>query len=116
MVVTISCEYSVDPETDQENADEFPGVLWSICGNLSKNQNFDSADLAVQSAISCVVEENGTLLQTSAEKAKEVRGDVIKIVRGPGNGLPGMLPVQFQRVFSHKQISMSVMVTKLFRL
>jgi len=81
---------SVDPETDQENANEFPGVLWSICGNLSKNQNFDSADLAVQSAISCVVEENGTLLQTSAEKAKEVRGDVIKIVRGPGNDLPGV--------------------------
>jgi len=70
---------------DPDNLAEFPGVVLTICGSLRtpRPQNFDSAEMALQAAVTSVV-ENGALLQTSDEEAKKIRNDVFKIVRGPG--------------------------------
>jgi len=72
---------------DDENLTEFPSVLMTVCGALRspRPQNFDSAELALQAAVTAVV-DNGQLLSTSDEEAKAVRNDVLKIVRGPGLG------------------------------
>lgn len=73
---------------DDENLNEFPTVLLTVCGALNspRPQNFDSAELALQAGVTAVV-EHGHLLSTSDEDAKAVRKDVLKIVRGPGIGL-----------------------------
>ena len=58
---------------DPDNLAEFPGVVLTICGSLRtpRPQNFDSAEMALQAAVTSVV-ENGAFLQTSDEEAKKV--------------------------------------------
>lgn len=71
---------------EPDNLAEYPGVVLTVSGSLRttpRPQNFDSAEMALQAAVTSVV-ENGALLQTSDEEAKKVRNDVFKIVCGPG--------------------------------
>ena len=58
---------------DPDNLAEFPGIVLTICGSLKtpRPQNFDSAETALQAAVTSVV-ENGAMLQTTDEEAKKV--------------------------------------------
>jgi len=71
-------------DIDEQHLSEFKRILFNICGNLrAPPQNFDSSEMALESAVSSVV-ANGADLEATQESAKAIKKDVFKIVRGPG--------------------------------
>jgi len=78
-----------DFESEQHLLQEFHRILFKICGNLRavNPQNFDSSQMALESAVASVV-ENGSELEATQDSAKAIKKDVFKLVRGPGACFP----------------------------
>ena len=59
----------------------FIEMCFLLSGNLRENQNFDSSDLAIESAASSVNQHS--MISISPEFTKRIKHDVIKIIKGP---------------------------------
>ena len=80
-----------------EYHDQFVEVCFLISSNLRENQNFDSSDLAVESAASSVNQHS--MISVSPEFTKSVKRDVFKIVKGPSLKAAGNIPFCLQNIF-----------------
>ena len=61
--------------------DHFAEVSFLLSGNLRENQTFESADIAIQSAISSVNQHS--MISVSIEFTNKCKADVMKIISGP---------------------------------
>ena len=79
------CQRFFHGEVEPENLSEYVDLCLRISGNLRQPpQNFDSAELALESAVDSVV-QNGSTLETSQQTAKSIKKDVFKLIRGSGS-------------------------------
>jgi len=77
--------------------DPFAEMCFLLSGNLRDNQNFDSADLAIEAAASSVNQHS--MISVSPEFTKSVKKDVLKIVKGPREKLVTNGPLNYQSLF-----------------
>ena len=66
-----------------EYIDSFVEMFFLISGNLRDNQTFDSADIAIQSAILNVNQHS--MISSSQEFTKSCKYDVMKLIKGPND-------------------------------
>lgn len=81
--------------------DRFAEMSLLLSGNLRENQTFDSADIAIQSAISSVNQHS--MISVSIEFTKKCKDDVMKIISGPN--LATKSCKSFQNIFLLSAIS-----------
>ena len=83
-------DYSECPE-------RFVEMCYLLSGNLRESHNFDSSDLAIESAASNV--NLHSMISVSPEFTKEVKNDVLKIIRGPREKIVNDHPLCKQNIF-----------------